>query len=289
MTTVLSGQKAMFALPHLKTFRGPNAQLLKAVCLEHQFLACTTSTRASPAFCQGRRAIVGVNRTPPTKNCGLDLSRKPGEKEIVPVERPPLRVFLSYAHADDRHRLELAKQLRILERRGLVEAWTDRQIMAGAQWQDEIDEALEEAHVFVALVTTNFLASEYITGQELARAKARHAAGEMLILPVIVERCMWEDDLGHFQALPSQATPVRAFPNVEAGWADVGEGLRDVLTPYRERLFPTPPSHSGAPGADLAEPLDVTPYLRAVASEHRWVQLRGMGAFGAEQLELERK
>lgn len=45
-------------------------------------------------------------------------------------ERPRVRVFFSYSHADDRHRIRLEKALKLLERQGLIDTWTDRKLLS---------------------------------------------------------------------------------------------------------------------------------------------------------------
>ena len=48
-----------------------------------------------------------------------------------PDNTAPVSLFYSYAHEDEVLRGELAGHLKILERRGLISAWHDRQIVPG--------------------------------------------------------------------------------------------------------------------------------------------------------------
>ncbi len=52
----------------------------------------------------------------------------------------PLQVLFSYAHEDEVLRKELAKQLDILERQGLIATWHDRRITPGEEWVGKIEE-----------------------------------------------------------------------------------------------------------------------------------------------------
>lgn len=54
-----------------------------------------------------------------------------------------LRIFISYAHADEGLRQELDKHLTSLKHQGIVEVWHDRRISAGQGWKDEIDKNLK--------------------------------------------------------------------------------------------------------------------------------------------------
>ena len=54
-------------------------------------------------------------------------------------------VFLSYAHRDERLRVELEKHLSPLRRSALIETWNDRSITPGDDVDTAIDHHLETA------------------------------------------------------------------------------------------------------------------------------------------------
>jgi len=58
-----------------------------------------------------------------------------------------LELFYSYAHKDERLRDELNKHLYNLKRQGLIADWYDRDISAGTEWEQEIDNQLNTAQV----------------------------------------------------------------------------------------------------------------------------------------------
>jgi internalin A len=68
---------------------------------------------------------------------------------------------LSYSHQDDGLRKELGNQLSGLERNKLIELWDDRDIDAGLNWAQEIDQNLEQAAIILLLVSADFIASDY--------------------------------------------------------------------------------------------------------------------------------
>lgn len=72
------------------------------------------------------------------------------------------KVFVSYSHNDRDWLRHFLLHIAVLQRRGLVDAWSDTRIAAGADWEKAIDEALLAAKVAVLLVSPAFLASEYI-------------------------------------------------------------------------------------------------------------------------------
>ena len=69
-------------------------------------------------------------------------------------------VFVSYAHKDRKWADELVTFLAPWIRDKRVNLWDDSQIQPGANWQREIQKALEEATVAVLLVTPTPFGSE---------------------------------------------------------------------------------------------------------------------------------
>src|SRR5881227_1452443 len=104
----------------------------------------------------------------------------------------PLKVFYSYAHKDAKLRDELGKHLVPLKRQELIVDWYDRNISAGLEWEQEIDEHLNTAHIILLLISPDFIASEYCYGIELNRALERHEAGDARIIPVLVKPVDWQ-------------------------------------------------------------------------------------------------
>jgi internalin A len=77
-------------------------------------------------------------------------------------------VFLSYAHEDRKWADQLLRFLAPWIRDKRVDLWDDSRIKLGDNWRVEIQKAIEEAAVAVLLVTKDFLASDFITKQELS-------------------------------------------------------------------------------------------------------------------------
>src|SRR4051794_30257106 len=79
-------------------------------------------------------------------------------------------LFLSYSHADEALRDELAKHLSTLRREGLIRTWYDREMLPGSHIDAEISRNLEEADIALMLVSADFLNSDYCSSIELKRA-----------------------------------------------------------------------------------------------------------------------
>ncbi len=142
-----------------------------------------------------------------------------------------IEVFFSYAHEDEKLRDELAKQLKLLERQGIISAWHDRQIVAGTEWGSAIDTHLDSAQVILLLVSPDFLASDYCWDIEVKRAMERHEAGEARVIPVILRPVdYWQEaSFGKLQALPTNAKPVTTWENRDEAFRIVAQGIRNAI------------------------------------------------------------
>src|SRR5260370_8962439 len=102
-----------------------------------------------------------------------------------------IEVFYSYAQEDESLRNELEKHLSVLQDRGLISSWYDRQIFAGTDWAKDIDVHLEIASLILLLVSSDFLASNYCYGVEMKRALERHHANKARVIPILLRPGVW--------------------------------------------------------------------------------------------------
>ena len=156
----------------------------------------------------------------------------------------PVKIFCSYAHEDEPLLKKLKSHLFPLQRKGLVDVWYDREISAGSDWEKQIKEQLNTAHVILLMVSPDFMASDYCYGIEMQQAIERHERGEAHVIPIILRPVYWQDVLGKLQALPTDAIPV-----VSSGWLyqdeafyNVTEGIRKVAMKVISSLPPSSPT-----------------------------------------------
>src|SRR5712691_11114529 len=94
-----------------------------------------------------------------------------------------ITVFISYAHEDEYLRKALEKHLSLLKRQGFIDVWHDRDISAGADWEQTVSIHLNTAQIILLLISPNFMASEYCYSVEMKRAIERHQAKEARVIP----------------------------------------------------------------------------------------------------------
>ena len=152
------------------------------------------------------------------------------EPQNVAVAASPT-VFISYSHKDEKFLDELLVHLKPLERLGLTR-WSDKQVMPGSQWFEEIRLALSVAKVAVMLVSPAFLASDFIHEHELGPLLKEAKEGGVRILWVPLRACAYNrTPLIDYQAvLPPDKPLAQMKAKRDAAWVRVGEEIEKALT-----------------------------------------------------------
>ena len=142
-----------------------------------------------------------------------------------------MRAFISYSHRDEESLRRLKTHLAVLEREGNIEAWYDRKILAGGNIDSEIDERLEACELFLALISPDFLASDYCYSREMGLALERHRSGQAHVVPIIIEPCDWKSTpLRQLKAIPKDGEPIAKWENANEAYLDVVNELRRITT-----------------------------------------------------------
>jgi TIR domain len=143
----------------------------------------------------------------------------------------PVKIFFCYAREDEAFLINLKSQLISLQREGLVdELWHDRDISAGSEWECEIDEHLNTAHIILLLVSPDFMTSEYCYSKEMKRAMERHHRREARVIPIILRPVDWKGTpFRKLQALPKDAKPIKSWDYQEEAFFNVAKGVRKVV------------------------------------------------------------
>jgi len=125
-------------------------------------------------------------------------------------------IFISYSH-DDREWMEkIEKFLKPLIRDQSINHWVDKQIPVGAKWRVEIEKAIGRAKVAVLLVSANFLASDFITEQELpAILEAAEKEGLTIVWIPIGSSSYKYTFIKDLQAASDPQRPLNSLPDAE--------------------------------------------------------------------------
>ena len=138
---------------------------------------------------------------------------KQAEKSSGAVSTPgnDAAVFISYHHADIEWMDRLMKHLVPLAGRGLS-VWSDHDIPAGAHWNQDIRNALDNAKTAVLLVSADYLASDFIANEELPRILNLASARGLRVLWIPVRHSLFEESpISKFQAISDPNKPLSSL------------------------------------------------------------------------------
>jgi hypothetical protein len=149
----------------------------------------------------------------------------------------PVRVFVSYAHEDERQLKRLDLMLDVLELQHGLASWRDKRLIAGDEWDEEIRRRLEEMDIFLFIASVTSLVRPFIKDPELRRAKERREAGEVEIVTVKLEPSACDDDsyLGKLQRLAPKVKSIAEARLKSAAWEQVRKDLLPVIQRVRAR------------------------------------------------------
>lgn len=125
------------------------------------------------------------------------------------------KVFVSYSHADENYLKDIRKYFKPFLKE--IDFWDDSRIQPGEKWKKEIKLAIDETKVAILLVSTDFLASDFIATDELPPLLEAAEKEGAIILTVILRPCLFDmfDDLKQYQTMNPPSLPVSKMDNNE--------------------------------------------------------------------------
>ena len=150
------------------------------------------------------------------------------------MSQQALKLFISYSHADKKHHDNFIKHLASLKRSGCISAWSDRELIAGDNLDEEIKSELNSADIIAFLISPDFLNSFYCIEIELMETLNRLTDYQIRIVPIIVECCDWKDGvINQFVAIPPDGQPISKHDDANEAWLGVIQKIKKV----REKLL----------------------------------------------------
>lgn len=158
------------------------------------------------------------------------------------------KVFISYSHADEWLKNEFLTHLSALKRNGTISVWHDRMIPPGGIIDEQIDQNLHQCDLFLMMISSDFINSDYCYATEYKSIIERKNRNEVEIVPVLVRECDWDvGGLRSFNALPPDAIAVtknaiaRAdAQSRDAAWVAVINGIKRVIVELKKKSRPHP-------------------------------------------------
>jgi len=141
-----------------------------------------------------------------------------------------LRLFISYSHKDEAHIGKFFSHIDPLIRNGLIEEWYDRKIIAGKDFQNDIDNNLENADVICLFISANFLSSNACQDEIKTSFSLKRAKG-IEIVPIILSACAWKENkyIKNILAIPQDGKEIAKFEDEDEAWHSVYFELKKVI------------------------------------------------------------
>ena len=157
------------------------------------------------------------------------------------------QVFISYSHQDAEWMKKFSAQLKLIQRTGCLDIWSDERIKSGQNWQQEIDAAIAKARVALLLATPDFFASEFIQNEELPKILKRHQEKGLFLYWVPIRHGAYPKSyLVNIQAASDPKQPLRDLSEADQDRImsqialDIGEKLGQsvrVVSDARQQLM----------------------------------------------------
>lgn len=158
-------------------------------------------------------------------------------------QQKPIKAFYSYSHDDGTEGIEeLKKTLGNLKvnTHALVE-WWDHEIPAGAEWNEEIQEALQDSDLFFCLVTKNYTSSEYAVNEELRRA----IETKKKLIPILLKTTRLKHTLfegNNKQLIPKygdkqRPKPISEWDHPDQAWGIVFDHVNQHVSDLQRSAF----------------------------------------------------
>lgn len=127
------------------------------------------------------------------------------------------KIFISYSHKDCEYLKRLETHLMPFEYDNKIQFWDDTRINSGNQWRKELDKAIQETVVAILLITPDFLASRFITENELTPLIDACKAEEVKLIPVIIKHSVFLnlEKLCQFQSINDPNEPLYGLSPIE--------------------------------------------------------------------------
>lgn len=156
----------------------------------------------------------------------------------TPESFPPIKVFISYSRKDKRLKDELTVHFSSMKRRGLIEDWQDRDIEAGAVWEEKLLGQLNESKLILCLISPDFINSDYCYDIETKLAFKMKEDGKAEVIPILLKPAAWKKTIfSKIQAIPRDGKYIALAPAPKraALFVDVAKEIERVVEILRAK------------------------------------------------------
>lgn len=185
---------------------------------------------------EGEKFVLGKDKDGKEKNFSINSFN-----DFLPEEskNPLKKAIISYSKRD----LDLVNEFKQtalgpLKMEGYISEWYCTDLIAGDEWNEEIQQRVKECEVAFVMVSSNSMNTSYILNEEIKtlidRYDSTNETKKPMIIPILLKPYDWitshkKYNLGRFSALPYTAKPVSDFKDREIAWYMVGKSIRIAI------------------------------------------------------------
>lgn len=140
-------------------------------------------------------------------------------------------IYISYAEKDKIYKDEFVEHLSPLIYSDLIEELNSNSILPGKDWRDEIRKQIDQADLYVFLLSSSFFASGYLNDMEVQRALSISRKENKMIIPILLREVDYSSlELSNYQALPRNSKPVASWENRDKAWTSIVKEIKEIVT-----------------------------------------------------------
>ena len=149
-----------------------------------------------------------------------------------------MKVFISYCHKDHDYVSRLIRQLSPITGKDklISDIWYDRNITAGDDFWDRINEHLDNRDVICLLISPDYIASKSCK-EELSRSLKHRDDDGILVIPIILRPCAWLDidkKLSSILATPTDGKPISKYEDADEAWMEVYNQIKSAVELHKK-------------------------------------------------------
>jgi hypothetical protein len=97
-----------------------------------------------------------------------------------------VKVFISYSHKDIKFKRILESYLKVFPIERFATFWSDQEVLPGMDWASGIEEYLENSHIYLLLISPNYLTSDSLNKELTVIYNRAEKNSDILIIPILL-------------------------------------------------------------------------------------------------------
>lgn len=148
-----------------------------------------------------------------------------------------MRGFISYSHDDKAICKAVQRPLKAISRAfNIDDFWIDDCTPTGRCFRKGYKAAIENSNIFILLISTNSIFSDEIMNNELKIIHDERQKRDCLVIPVIIDDCLWECVIGSLLATPrdefNNLKPIMRWKPQRDGVNSVGKQMMKSVSDF---------------------------------------------------------